>query len=57
VLQIEGGTGRPDGSRYHITWSLGPGRKAIESNDAIRQHRWQPLSSPIPVKLVPARFP
>lgn len=57
VVQIEGGTGRPDGSRYHITWSLGPGRKAIESNDAIRQHRWQPLPSPIPVRLVPARFP
>jgi len=56
VVQIEGGTGRPDGSRYHITWSLGPGRTAVESNDAIRQHRWQPLPSAIPVQLEPARF-
>lgn len=35
VVQIDGSTGRPDGSTYHITWSLQPGRKAVESNDVI----------------------
>ena len=28
VVEIDGTTDRPDGSTYHITWSLGPGRRA-----------------------------
>ena len=35
VVEIDGTTDRPDGSTYHITWSLGPGRKARESNDCL----------------------
>ena len=27
VVELDGTTDRPDGSTYHITWSLGPGRK------------------------------
>ena len=34
-------TDRPDGSTYHITWSLGPGRKARESNDVLRDQGWE----------------
>src|SRR5829696_5111883 len=36
VVEIGGSTRRPDGSTYHITWSLADGREAVESNDAIR---------------------
>ena len=53
VVSIDGTTDRPDGSTYHITWSLGPGRKAKESNDVIKAQGWQPLELPMPVKLAP----
>ena len=56
VVTIDGTTDRPDGSTYHITWSLGPGRRARESNDVIREKGWSPVDPPIPVKLEPARF-
>ena len=56
VVQIDGKTDRPDGSTYHITWSLGPGRKAKESHDVLRDRGWQRLDRPIAVELVPARF-
>ena len=32
VVAIDGDTGRPDGSTWHVTWSLGQGREAKESN-------------------------
>ena len=56
VVAIDGTTNRPDGSTYHITWSLGPGRKAKESNDLLREKRWQPLDRPIAIDLDPAKF-
>ena len=56
VVTVDGTTDRPDGSTYHITWSLGPGRGAKESNDVIRARGWTPVDPPIPVKLKPARF-
>ena len=56
VVTIDGTTDRPDGSTYHITWSLAPGRKAKESNDVIREKGWSPVDPPVPVKLQPARF-
>jgi hypothetical protein len=56
VVELDGTTDRPDGSTYHITWSLGLGRKAIESNDMLRDQRWRPVAAPIPVELEPARF-
>lgn len=56
VVTIDGTTDRPDGSTYHITWSLAPGRRAKESNDVIRDLGWTPLDLPMPVKLQPARF-
>lgn len=56
VVELDGTTDRPDGSTYHITWSLGPGRRARESNDVLRQLRWKPLDEAIPVELEPARF-
>ena len=56
VVAIDGTTDRPDGSTYHITWSLGDGRRARESNDVLKERGWQELDHPIPVKLEPGRF-
>ena len=56
VVSIGGTTDRPDGSTYHITWSLEDGRRAKESNDVLRAHEWRMLDLPMPVMLRPARF-
>jgi hypothetical protein len=56
VVELDGTTDRPDGSTYHITWSLGPTRNARESNDVLRDQGWQRISDPIPIELEPARF-
>jgi hypothetical protein len=56
VVELDGTCHRPDGSTYHITWSLGPGREARESNDVLRDRGWEPIDAPIPVELEPARF-
>ncbi len=56
VVSIDGTTTRPTGGTYHITWSLGPGRRAVQSNDAIAEHGWRPLPEPIPVTLRPAEL-
>ena len=57
VVAIGGSPDRPDGRIYHITWSLGPGRQARESNNALATAPWQPLPEPVPLKLTPARWP
>jgi hypothetical protein len=57
VVRLNGGTDRPDGSTWHITWSLAPGRRAKESNDVIAAHGWEPIDLPMPVQLTPARWP
>lgn len=56
VVSIGGTTDRPDGSTYHITWSLSDGRRAKESNDVLAERRWERFDLPMPVKLQPARF-
>ena len=56
VVRIGGTTERPDGSTYHITWSLGPGREARESNDVLREKGWQALAETIPLRLAPRIF-
>jgi len=56
VVSLDGSTDRPDGSTYHITWSLGPGRRARESNDVLRDRGWERLPAPVPLTLKPARF-
>ena len=56
VVELDGTTDRPDGSTYHIPWSLGPGRRARESNDLLRTKGWRPIDAPIPVEIEPARF-
>jgi hypothetical protein len=56
VVELDGSTDRPDGSTYHITWSLGPGRRPVESNDVLRDLGWEYISAPIPIQITPARF-
>jgi hypothetical protein len=57
VVRLNGTTDRPDGSTWHITWSLAPGREAQESNEVIAVHGWTDLDLPMPVLLTPARWP
>jgi hypothetical protein len=56
VVRIGGTTDRPDGSTYHLTWSLEDGRRAKESNDVLAAQQWVMFDLPMPVKLKPARF-
>ena len=57
VVEIGGTTRRPDGSTYHVTWSLAPGREAVESNDAIRERGWTATPQRHRVRLEPSAFP
>ena len=56
VGEVGGTTRRPDGSTYHVTWSLGPGRRAVESNDAIRERGWTTAAKRHRVRLEPKLF-
>jgi hypothetical protein len=57
AVRIRGTTDRPDGSTYHVTWSLENGRSAKESNDVLAAQRFVPLDEPVPIALRPARWP
>ena len=56
VVELDGTTDRPDGSTYRISWSLGAGRRARESNDLLRDKGWDYVEAPVDVDLEPARF-
>jgi hypothetical protein len=56
VVMIDGTTDRPDGSTYHITWSLAEGRRARESNEVLKERGWQELDHPIAIAVKPRRF-
>lgn len=58
VVSIEDTTDRPDGSTYHITWSLDRkrGRKPVESNAVIARLGWRELDDQRPIRIIPARF-
>ena len=56
VISIGGTTDRPGGGTYHVTWSLRPDRRPVESNDVIRDHGWTALP-PVPMALLPRFFP
>lgn len=57
VVELAGTTDRWDGSIYHITWSLAPGRAAKESNSVLAEQGWMPLAEPVSVALEPAKWP
>jgi hypothetical protein len=58
VVAIGGTTDRPDGSTYHITWSLDKarGREAKQSNDVLRERGFDRLDAPIPIRLMPSEL-
>jgi len=56
VVTIDGETDRPDGSTFHITWSLGEGRRARESNDVLKERGWTEFGQPVAISLTPARI-
>lgn len=56
VVALNGDTDRPDGSIFHVTWSLDHGRSAKESNDVLKERGWEGLDDPIALTLEPARF-
>lgn len=56
VVSIGGTTDRPDGSSWHITWSLADGRAAKESNTVIAERGWRPIELPVPVTLHPSEL-
>ena len=56
VVRLGEASDRPTGGTYHITWSLGPGREAIESNAVIAAHGWQALEGAASVGLEPASW-
>lgn len=56
VVTIDGDTERPDGSTFHITWSLADGRRARESNDVLRERGWIALDHTVPISLSPAQI-
>lgn len=55
VVAIAGSTDRPDGSTWHVTWSLAEGRAAKESNAVIATRGWTDLDGPA-LRLTPARW-
>lgn len=57
VVTLDGSSDRPTGGTYHITWSLEPGRKPVESNDVIASCGWQPVGETATVRLAPSRWP
>ena len=56
VVRLKGTTDRPDGSTYHITWSLdqAAGRRAAQSNDVLRTRGWAAFDAPVPISLTGA---
>jgi lipoprotein-anchoring transpeptidase ErfK/SrfK len=58
VVSIGGSVERPDGSTYHITWSIdrGRGRHPVDSNDVLRRLGWRAIDSPVPIRLTAASF-
>ena len=56
AVRIGGTSDRPDGSIYHITWSLEDGRRANESNEMLARQGFVPFDEPVPIGLQPARW-
>ena len=64
VVAINGTTERPDGSTYHITWSLDPNRqynekmayKPVVTNFVLKTHGWLRLNTPINISVTPKVF-
>jgi hypothetical protein len=56
IVSINNSVARPGGGVLHVTWSLEPGRKPVESNQVIANQGWHPVT-PFPIELTPEFFP
>ncbi len=52
VVAVNGTTERPSGGVYHVTLSLEPGHKAVESNHLLASGNWKRVG-PYPLRLSP----
>ena len=57
VVEVGGTSRRWDGGTFHITWSLGAGREAKESNDVIAARGWEPAEGGLAAALTAAEWP
>lgn len=55
VVEIDGSLDRPRGGTWHVTWSLGEGRRPRESNAVIAETGFTPLDGG-ELLLTPARW-
>ena len=58
-VELDGSSLRPDGKKYHITWSLDPskGAKAVMSNKLLMgTSKKKLIDPPIPIDLEPKFF-
>jgi len=53
VVSVDGSSARPDGSLYHITWSLQGDYKPVDSNYIIKKHGFLNLDIPITIDTIP----
>lgn len=53
VVEVDEEERRPDGKRYHITWSLDEGRRAVETNKYTE--KFKPVNK-ISIKVTPKTF-
>ena len=58
VVEVNGTSDRPDGSIFHITWSLdaSKGRQPRESNDLLQAREWEKFDEPIAILVESAQF-
>lgn len=56
VVRLDGTTDRPDGSTFHITWSLdkAAGRRPVQSNDVLGERGWTRFDEAVPIGLTGA---
>jgi hypothetical protein len=55
IVSIDGSTERPDGHKYHITWSVADDRKSFHSIEVIQTLGWETVT-PIDINLIPKAF-
>ena len=53
VVSVDGEVDRPDGSVYHITWSLENGYKPVDSNKMIKSLGYKEIDHKVSVDFVP----
>lgn len=53
IVSVDGSTERSDNGTYHVTYTLGEGRRPVESNNVIKTHQSILLETPIRLETEP----